>query len=384
MARRRRSASARTTGSHWLSWFGTTSTGPRAGTQSLPRVLMRPHHAVGKSNRAISQYNMNRSLRVYVESSGMSPKRVIDFDIDRYLRNSKRLDLSGIDWDDVPNHPLSSGDLMCLHYMMDIETHTVIYLRDLLATRAANDPYVTGFLSCWVYEELWHGEAFSEFLRAYGVELPAEPKLPDGSTPMPTRPNRVRQFREQLGVGHKLSLLPTMIGSALMREFVALHMTWGAINELTTLTGYYQLIRRSEHPVLHQMLRRIIQDERRHFAFYRAQAKARMAATPRAGKLVRLALKAFWTPVGAGAKSQEEVDALGIYLFGDSGEGRSAIREIDATISELPGLSGLTLLEDALDSALERAATTPGYAGPAPAPDGPAVAREHATAGIAG
>ena len=58
-------------------------------------------------------------------------------------------------------------------------------------------------------------------------------------------------------------------------------MTWGAINELTTLTGYYQLIRRSSHPVLHQMLRRVIQDERRHFAFYRAQAKARWSG-PRA------------------------------------------------------------------------------------------------------
>jgi hypothetical protein len=252
---------------------------------------------------------------------------------------------------------------MCLHYMMDIETHTVIYLRDLLATRAANDPYVTGFLSCWVYEELWHGEAFSDFLRAYGIELPVEPKLPDGSTPMPTRPNRVSLFRERLGVGHKLSLLPTMLGSLVMRDFVALHMTWGAINELTTLTGYHQLIRRSEHPVLHEMLRRVIQDERRHFAFYRAQAKARLTGSPRAGKLVRLALKAFWTPVGAGAKSQEEVDALAIYLFGDSPEGREAIREIDITISDLPGLEGLNLLEGALDSALARAAAQPGYAG---------------------
>ena len=166
---------------------------------------------------------------------------------------------------------------MCMHYMMDIETHTVIYLRDLLATRAANDPYVTAFLSCWVYEELWHGEAFSDFLRAYGIEVPAEPKLPDGSTPMPTRPNRVKQLRTELGVGHQLSLLPTMLGSVMTKDFVAIHMAWGAINELTTLTGYYQLIRRSEHPVLHQMLRRVIQDERRHFAFYRAQAKARLA-----------------------------------------------------------------------------------------------------------
>ena len=293
----------------------------------------------------------------------MSTKRIVDFDIDRYLRNSKRLDLSHIDWADIPNHPLSDGDVMCLHYMMDIETHTVIYLRDLLATRAAHDPYVTGFLSCWVYEELWHGEAFSDFLRAYGIEVPAEPKLPDGSTPMPTRPNRVRVFREQMGVGHKLFLLPTLFGSLVMRDFVALHMTWGAINELTTLTAYHQLLRRSEHPVLHRMLQRIIQDERRHFAFYRAQARARLEGKPRAGRLVRGGLRAFWTPVGAGVKTDEEVDALALYLFGDSPEGREGIREIDATISELPGLAGLTLLEDRLDAALARATLSPGYAG---------------------
>jgi len=249
---------------------------------------------------------------------------------------------------------------------MDIETHTVIYLRDLLATRAAHDPYVTGFLSCWVYEELWHGEAFSDFLRAYGIEVPAEPKLPDGTTPMPTRPNRVRVFREQMGVGHNLFLLPTLLGSLVMRDFVALHMTWGAINELSTLTAYHQLLRRSGHPVLHQLLRRIIQDERRHFAFYRAQAKARLEGRPRAQRLVRWGLNAFWTPVGAGVKTDEEVDALALYLFGDSPEGREGIREIDATIAELPGLEGMTLLEDRLDVALDRALRNPGYAGTGP------------------
>ena len=81
----------------------------------------------------------------------MSQPTVVEFDLDRYLRNSKKVDLSGIEWDDIPNHPLTQGDVMCLHYMMDIESHTVIYLRDLLATRAATDPHITGFLSCWVY-----------------------------------------------------------------------------------------------------------------------------------------------------------------------------------------------------------------------------------------
>jgi hypothetical protein len=299
----------------------------------------------------------------------MATKPLIEFDLDRYLRASRKLDLSHIAWDDIPNHSLSDGEVMCLHYMMDIETHTVIYLRDLLATRAANDPQITAFLSCWVYEELWHGEAFSDFLRAYGIELPAEPKLPDGSTPMPTRARRTQRLREQLGVGHQLSLLPTMLGSMVFRDFVALHMTWGAINELTTLTGYQALIRRSEHPVLHQMLRRVIQDERRHFAFYRAQAKARLARAPRrVRRLVRWIFSNLWTPVGAGVKTQEEVDALGLYLFGCDERGREMIREMDATIAQIPGLEGLSLLEGYLDAALERVRSRPGWAGIAPAP----------------
>jgi hypothetical protein len=290
----------------------------------------------------------------------MSNSAVIDFDLDRYLRASKRLDLSHVDWASVASHDLEDGDVMCLHYMMDIETHTVIYLRDLLATRAAGDPHITAFLSCWVYEELWHGEAFSDFLRAYGIEVPAEPKLPDGRTPLPTRPSRTARLREQLGVGHKLSLLPTMLGSMLFRDFIALHMTWGAINELSTLTGYHALIRRTEHPVLHQMLRRVIQDERRHFAFYRAQARARLWRAPRrTRRLVRWILDSFWTPVGAGVKSDEEVDALVLYLFGYDERGREMIREMDATVSEIPGLNGLTLLEGYLDEALGRARGAP-------------------------
>jgi hypothetical protein len=99
-------------------------------------------------------------------------------------------------------------------------------------------------------------------------------------------------------------------------------MAWGAINELTTLTGYHQLIRRSSHPQLQAMLRPIIRDERRHFAFYRAEAKARLTDNPKAGRVVRWALRRFWTPVGAGVKSDEEVDALGLYLFADAPEGR--------------------------------------------------------------
>jgi hypothetical protein len=84
----------------------------------------------------------------------------------------------------------------------------------------------------------------------------------------------------------------------------------------------------------------VIRDERRHFAFYRAQAKARMGRSRAARRIVRSTLSHLWTPVGAGVKTEEEVDALGIYLFGDGPEGRDQIREIDRTIAEFPGSRG--------------------------------------------
>jgi hypothetical protein len=52
--------------------------------------------------------------------SANGSRRVVEFDIDRYVRNSRKVDLTDIDWDDIPNHPLSDGDVMCLHYMMDV------------------------------------------------------------------------------------------------------------------------------------------------------------------------------------------------------------------------------------------------------------------------
>ncbi|HEU4831714.1 MAG TPA: hypothetical protein VFU18_03310 [Actinomycetota bacterium] len=63
-----------------------------------------------------------------------------EFDLDRYLRASKRVDLSGVTWERVCSHPVSESEARCLAYMMDIETHTSIYLRDLLATPRPTSP----------------------------------------------------------------------------------------------------------------------------------------------------------------------------------------------------------------------------------------------------
>ena len=181
-----------------------------------------------------------------------------EFDLDRYLRASKRVDLSGVAWGEVHRSALSEAEARCLAYMMDIESHTSVFLRDLLATPAAFDPDVTAFLSCWVYEELWHGEAFSRFLGEAGWKLAPDLDRVEADSKYPSRVPRNQWIRRRLGGRGQLSHLATMLGSALLEDFVALHMTWGAANELSTLTSYHRLIDGTANPELINLLNAVI------------------------------------------------------------------------------------------------------------------------------
>lgn len=276
-----------------------------------------------------------------------------EFDLDKYLRASKKIDLSGVAWHRIRETPVPAEVARCLAYMMDIESHTVIYLRDLLATRAAFDPEITAFLSCWVYEELWHGEAFSRFLGEAGYPLPPDGERPWGDAPFPSRVARNSWIRRAIGRKGYASHIGTLVGSALVKDFVAVHMTWGAVNELSTLTSYHRLIAETDHPVLVDLLSRIIKDERRHFAFYRAQARMRLARSAQARRVTRWAMERLWAPVGTGVRPQHETDFLIAHLFGGP-EGLAAAREMDAIIAELPGFRGARLAERARADALRR------------------------------
>ncbi|HEV8421253.1 MAG TPA: ferritin-like domain-containing protein [Actinomycetota bacterium] len=276
-----------------------------------------------------------------------------DFDLDKYLRASRKVDLGGLPWGRVKETPLLVGEARTLAYMMDIETHTVIFLRDLLATKAAFEPEVTAFLSCWVYEELWHGEAFSRFLGEAGYRLAPDRERVWGDSPYPSRAARNSWIRRRIGSKGYVSHLATLAAASVVKDFVALHMTWGAVNELCTLMGYHRLIAKTKHPVLVELLQRIIKDERRHFAFYRAQARMRLGRSKQARVVTRWALEHLWAPVGTGVRPQQETDFAVVFVFGDP-EGWQAAHQMDDTIGELPGLGGIRILRDALRDAIRR------------------------------
>ncbi len=252
-------------------------------------------------------------------------------DIDAYAARSRALDLTGIDWDAVPRHPLSPEALRTLRYMQDIEGHTIVYLRTLLSTRAMDDPEVATFLACWFYEETFHSRALAHFLAAAGESL----------TP---------RVRSKEGFLQWAEARATAVVSRVWPDFVGVHMVWGAINELTTLIGYQRLADVAAHPVLSELLERIIRDEARHFTFYYRQAE-RWLARPGVARVARFLVDRFWAPVGSRVQPDEEVRFLARYLLtGD--EGQRAARRVDGQIRRLPGFAGAELLEAFTERAL--------------------------------
>ena len=263
------------------------------------------------------------------------------FDIDQYLRITQRVKIDDLDWDAVPDHPLNDGERSFLHFAMNVEDHTIVYLKELLSTRVIRDPEVTAFLSCWAYEEYFHGEALERFLVAHdGPQAPGRD--------VDARFEREGRFKR----GVKKVAMPFL--SAASPDFSAVHMTWGATNELTTLNAYEQIARKSEHPVLKELLGRIVKDERRHFAFYYQQAQKRLEAHPRMQKINRFLMDRAWSPVGTTVHDPLQIDEVSNYAFGDD-EGRKALAAANETIAQLPGMAGWRALEGQVLAGAERA-----------------------------
>ena len=146
------------------------------------------------------------------------------------------------------------------------------------------------------------------------------------------------------------------LASALTPHIVAVHMTWGAVNEWTTQAGYGRLLEKAKHPVLSELLRRIMRQEGRHIDFYALGARRRLAESAAARRITRFALRRYWAPVGAGVMPRSEVTFLVHHLFGDA-EGQGAAQRIDRLVDRLPGLDGLHLVESAADDLTHTAPT---------------------------
>jgi rubrerythrin len=250
------------------------------------------------------------------------------FNIERFMEASGKVDLSDIVWSDVPKHPMTPEALRTLRYFLLTEGSTFFYTKALMKTRAAyRETELAPFLCVWMYEEEFHGRAFRKFIEAYGETVPST--------------YRTDMFKNR-GAGERVDEIgQTVLSAVFPSGWPAVHMVWGAIQEFTTYTAYQRLIERVNHPILNVICQRIMKQELRHYAFYNAQAKRRLAASESARRLATHALKLAWTPVGDGmCKKEDSCHAIRFLFDGIDGD---AIPLIEKKVRELPGLEWFDL-----------------------------------------
>jgi rubrerythrin len=260
-----------------------------------------------------------------------TPKEALDW----FIKDERVLTpdfIAAIPWQEIRNHELDPVLVPIITYMRDVETYTTVYHKEMCASPTGKDPYIREFMDRWVTEEPLHGELLNRFMEEAGVKPKDDWK---------------NDIMRALTVPYRINKkLQAMVTGAFGSHFSAVHMTWGAINEQSTLIGYRRLWELAKHPVLEQILRGIVREEARHAFFYWNVARIRMLNSPFRQGLTRFIINHFWSPVGQGLKKKEETDQVIGTLFG----GKDGVSVMDSLVTsrirQLPGFENVTRTTD--------------------------------------
>lgn len=248
---------------------------------------------------------------------------------DRYISQSF---IDSIEWNKIPKFPLPERLFPVLKYMRDIEAFTNIYFEQLLRTPTGRDPIIRQFMDRWLIEEETHAQLLNRFLNEAGIDTPDDWYRQE-------RGRISKQYFKAQKMNHRLTKL-------FGKRFGAVHMTWGAINELSTLQGYKRLWEVAEHPILEKLLRGIAREESSHIFFYYNVARLKLEESKFSRQMTRYIIEKFWRPVGAGIKAEPDCNYIVRALF----SGPEALEAIEANINRsimrLPGFAGTSVVTD--------------------------------------
>jgi rubrerythrin len=232
-----------------------------------------------------------------------------------------------IPWHEVPKHTLDPAFIPVLIYMRDVEAFTDIYYEELRRTPTGKSPVIKKFMDRWSVEEFQHAELLTRFLEEAGL---------------PQSKSWFAEARAAIPCNYTFeNRLYPLVTNCFGENFSAVHMTWGAINEMTTLQGYRRLWQLAKHPVLEHLLRAIAQEEAAHSKFYWNIARLKLARSGFARKLARTVISKFWTPVGQGTKPKKETNYLIAMLFRGEDGVSFFDRNVNSKLEQLPGFDGI-------------------------------------------
>jgi rubrerythrin len=240
--------------------------------------------------------------------------------------------VDSIPWRDVSNYELKPAFIPVLIYMRDIEYFTDMYYRELLRSPTGKDPIIKKFMERWRVEEDGHANLLNRFLNEAGV---------------PTGENWRAEADAKIPRGYAFNtFLMYWAVKPFGKSFHGAHMTWGAINEITTMHAYRRFSDLAGHPVLKQALSGIIREETTHASFYWNLARVKLNQTKFSRDLARFIIQRFWCPVGTGPKPANEANYVLWTLFNGSRGLDAWERCVARRVERLPGFKGFKTLTE--------------------------------------
>jgi rubrerythrin len=253
--------------------------------------------------------------------------------LEQHLSASQKIQTDDLDWALAAKVGLTEDERNTLRFFADVEGQTVHYFLEVAQLQAARDPEILTFLTMWNYEEYFHGHALTKMLEVCG-----DSKIAACERAAAVRSNA--RFKAKIE-----DLIQRMMAKIVPQAFVSLWMTWGALQEAVTCKGYEALERTTKNPVLSELARRIAKQERRHFAYYYAQAREHLSRSTFSQRFTRFIVKKFFSLVGSGVKTPAQMAYMLDRLF-PGPLLRDMTSYVDHKVSALPGLSGLTVVHE--------------------------------------
>ena len=249
-------------------------------------------------------------------------------DIAQHIAVSHKIQFEDLDWELARKHGLTASEVQSLHYFADVESQTVHYFLEVSKLKVSRDPELLTFLTMWNYEEYFHSHALTRLMEECGVKVPSAA-------------DRAEVIRANARFKAKFEdFAQGMIAFVMPKQFIALWMFWGALQECLTTQAYEELARQTTNPVLAELCKRIAKQERRHFAYYFNNAREKLEGAPFAQKFCKAIARAFYAPVGGGVKSDIEAARCVAGLFpGD--KIFEVMGYIEKRLAALPGMDGL-------------------------------------------
>lgn len=247
--------------------------------------------------------------------------------VTRFLRHA-----GTISWDPdaLAGATVDNSLARILHVAAQLEEDTAITVRHGHSFRIEREADMATFLPVWDSEENEHAVSLRHLLQHqhYDAPVPA--------------PRHISARRRALA-----HLPASLIGRLPQTTF--LFCTLGAAAEYLAMVTYTELGKRTDEPAVASLLRDIVRQEARHFAFLLATAQQRgQRLSPRQGRLARRALDALWEPIGVPSLGRAAWDDLFAPWIAEP-QFNARLRMMDRVVDSIPHLGGMRLIERFLD-----------------------------------